>query len=84
MLVRCPSCQSKARIAASDQWTNNTRKLYCQCLNINCSVTFAASISLDYVIRSPEQGSEPPCPAKQPELLKDPRQSALLLEVHGD
>lgn len=84
MLVRCPKCLSAARIVASDQWTENTRKLYCQCKNINCSVTFAASLSLDHVIRSPEQGSSPPDPSKQPELLKDPRQRDLLMEMLGE
>lgn len=78
MLVRCPTCQSKSRIAASEQWTENTRKLYCQCLNINCSVTFAATICVDHVIKSPKEGSEPPNPETQPDLLKDPRQMDLL------
>ena len=83
MLVRCPECQSKARIAASDQWTQNTRRLYCQCLNINCSATFSATLEVDHIIKTPSQGSEPPDPEKQPELLKDPRQRDLMLEVPG-
>ncbi|MBD3611123.1 MAG: ogr/Delta-like zinc finger family protein [Hydrogenovibrio crunogenus] len=78
MLVRCPVCTSKSRISASEQMGEETRYLYCQCLNLNCSSTFRASISIDHVIKTPEQGSEPPDPEKQPELLKDPRQMDLL------
>lgn len=80
MLVRCPECLSKARIAASEQITNNTRKLYCQCLNLNCSATFNASLSFDEIIRSPKQGSAKPDVTKQPELLANPNQMDLLFE----
>ena len=78
MLVRCPACLSKARIAASEQITNNTRTLYCQCLNLNCSATFNASLTFEGIIRSPKQGSTKPDPMKQPDLVKDPNQMDLL------
>lgn len=78
MLVRCPSCGSKSVIVASEQMGEETRYAYCQCKNINCSTTFRASITVDHIIKSPAQGSEPPDPEKQPELLKDPRQRDLL------
>jgi len=84
MLIRCPVCSSKSRIAASEQVGDETRYAYCQCQNINCSTTFRVSIAVDHVIKTPEQGSEPPDPEKQPELLKDPRQSNLLFETQGD
>ena len=78
MLVRCPACLSKARIAASEQITANTRALYCQCLNLNCSSTFNATLSFDKIIRSPREGSSRPDFTKQPDLVKDPRQMDLL------
>jgi hypothetical protein len=78
MLVRCPACLSKARIAASEQITSNTRSLYCQCLNLNCSSTFNATLEFGDIIRSPKQGSSQPDPTKQPDLLKDPNQMDLL------
>lgn len=78
MLVRCPECLSKARIAASEQITNNTRTLYCQCLNLNCSSTFNASLTFGGIIRSPKQGSSKPDNTKQPDLVKDPNQLDLL------
>ncbi|WP_028864304.1 ogr/Delta-like zinc finger family protein [Psychromonas aquimarina] len=80
MLVRCPECLSKARIAASEQITSNTRSLYCQCLNLNCSATFNASLSFDKIIRSPKQGSEKPDFTKQPELVANANQMDLTLE----
>ncbi|WP_373020722.1 ogr/Delta-like zinc finger family protein [Thiomicrorhabdus sp.] len=78
MLVRCPTCLSKAIIVASEQYTQETRVLYCQCKNLNCSTTFKGLLSFEEIIRSPAQGAEPPCPTKQPDLLKDPRQMDLL------
>ncbi|MBN2605982.1 MAG: ogr/Delta-like zinc finger family protein [Thiotrichales bacterium] len=78
MLVRCPTCLSKAIIVASEQYTQETRVLYCQCKNLNCSTTFKGHLSFESIIRSPEQGATPPCLEKQPGLLKDPRQMDLL------
>jgi len=80
MLVRCPECLSKARIAASEQITSNTRSLYCQCLNLNCSVTFNATLSFEKIIRSPKQGSARPDFAKQPELSANTNQMDLMFE----
>lgn len=80
MLVRCPACLSKARIAASEQITNNTRQLYCQCMNLNCSSTFNASLSFGEIIRSPKQGSSQPDHTKQPDLLAHPNQLDLLAD----
>lgn len=78
MLIRCPICTSKSRISASEQMGDETRYAYCQCRNLNCSTTFRVSIVVDHVIKTPLQGSEPPDQAKQPDLLKDPRQMDLL------
>ena len=80
MLVRCPQCLSKSRIAASEQITSNTRTLYCQCLNLNCSATFNATLSFEKIIRSPRQGSGKPDPTKQPDLVKYPDQMDLTFE----
>jgi len=84
MLVRCPKCLSKARIAASEQMGDQTRYLYVQCQNLNCSTTMRFSLSFDHYTRTPAEGSEPPDPEKQPELLKDPRQGNLLFDDHGE
>jgi len=84
MLVRCPTCQSKSIIVASEQYTENTRVLYCQCKNINCSTTFKGHLTFQEIIKSPSQGSEPPDPVKQPELCKDPNQMDLLSDYSGD
>ncbi|RUM91057.1 MAG: hypothetical protein DSZ27_07300 [Thiomicrospira sp.] len=81
MLVRCPSCHSKAIIRASDQWTENTRIIYCQCKNINCSTTFKGQITVEEIIRSPSEGSTPPDAAKQPDLVDNPNQIDLLQEI---
>lgn len=84
MLVRCPTCQSKTRIAASEQMGEETRYLYVQCTNLNCSTTMRCSIVVDHIIRTPAEGSTPPDPAIQPELVKDPRQNDLFMQNQGD
>lgn len=80
MLMRCPTCQTKARIGASQQITSETRELYFQCLNLNCSTTFVAHLSVAHIIKSPKEGSEPLDKTKQPELAKDPRQHDILFD----
>lgn len=74
MLIRCPVCQSKARIAASEQITNTTRYLYGQCLNINCSTTFRGLLEFSEIIKAPDTGSQPADKTKQPELCDDENQ----------
>lgn len=80
MLIRCPLCQSKARIAASEQLTNTTRYIYGQCLNINCSSTFRGLLEVELIIKAPDNGSQPPSSAKQPELFSDPDQIQIFEE----
>ena len=53
MLIRCPICGTKSRIAASEQMCTNVRNLYCQCLNIECSATFRGVLDTSEVIRQP-------------------------------
>lgn len=77
----CPKCKSKAIIRASEEMGDETRYLYYQCKNLNCSTTFRCSLTVDHVISSPEQGSRPPDPKKQPELLENPNQMDLLGEL---
>lgn len=83
MLVRCPKCQSKARIAASDQMCDTVRHLYCQCLNLGCGSRFKGELTFSEYIGTPEQNPTPPNPELQPELLKDHRQMDLLGHEHG-
>ena len=71
MLVRCPKCESKARIAASEQQCKTVRYLYCQCLNLNCSITFKGELTFLEYIRTPQQESKPPNKNLQPELTND-------------
>ncbi len=80
MLINCPTCRCKTRIAASEQISNETRRTYNQCLNINCGTTFTQLITLDKIIRSPKQGSSDPDPTKQPELCANPNQMDIFNE----
>lgn len=80
MLIRCPLCQSRARIAASEQLTDATRYIYGQCLNINCSATFKGHLSFELIIKAPDTGSQPPSITKQPELFNNPDQSQIFEE----
>jgi len=77
-LVNCPVCFVKCRIAASESMTIETRRQYCQCLNLNCGVTFTTLTTLENVIRSPKEGSLPPNSAIQCDLVKDHLQMDLL------
>ena len=81
MLMRCPTCQTKARIGASEQLTTDTRQIYFQCMNLLCGITFVAYLSVDRIIKSPKEGSEPLNKTLQPELAKNPRQGDLLLDT---
>jgi hypothetical protein len=78
-LVNCPVCLAKCRIAASEALTNETRRQYCQCQNLNCGVTFTTFTTLEKVIRSPKEGSLPPDKAIQSDLVKDPLQMDLIV-----
>ncbi|BBN59311.1 ogr/Delta-like zinc finger family protein [Hydrogenovibrio marinus] len=80
MLIRCPLCHSKARIAASEQLTSSTRYIYIQCLNIRCSGTFRGYLEIQEIIKAPDTGSQPPDPTKQPELANNPDQ----MDIFGE
>lgn len=68
MLVTCPKCGSKTRIATSRSISSETRELYCQCLNLNCGSVFVAHTSFSHFI---EQTGQKPDSKLQPELCKD-------------
>lgn len=65
MLITCPKCESKARIATSKAITKETREAYCQCLNLNCGVIFVTYTSVCRII---EPTGQKPNPNLQPEL----------------
>ncbi|WP_172562578.1 ogr/Delta-like zinc finger family protein [Vibrio furnissii] len=67
MLITCPVCESKARIATSRAITKETREAYCQCLNLNCATPFVVVIGVQRIIK-PTGGK--PDPELQPELCK--------------
>lgn len=67
MLITCPKCESKARIATSKAITKETREAYCQCLNLNCGVIFVTYTSVCRII---EPTGQKPDPNLQPELCK--------------
>ncbi len=52
MLVTCPKCGSKTRIATSRSISSETRELYCQCLNLHCGSAFVSHLSFSHVIES--------------------------------
>lgn len=79
MLVRCPKCKSKARIAASEQQCETVRYLYCQCLNLNCGATFKGELTFSEYTREPTESS-PPNRELQPDLLKNPDQLEMPLD----
>lgn len=68
MLVTCPKCGSKTRIATSRSISSETRELYCQCLNLNCGSAFVSHLSFSHVI---EPTGREPDRELQPELCKD-------------
>ncbi|MEZ9503230.1 MULTISPECIES: ogr/Delta-like zinc finger family protein [Vibrio] len=67
MLVTCPKCGSKTRIATSRSISSETRELYCQCLNLHCGSAFVSHLSFSHVI---ESTGRKPDPELQPELCK--------------
>ncbi len=67
MLITCPICGSKARIATSKAMSNETREAYCQCLNLNCGTPF---VTMNTVVRIIETTGGKPDPDLQPELCK--------------
>lgn len=67
MLITCPICGSKARIATSKAMSNETREAYCQCLNLNCSIAFTTLTTVNRII---EPTGAKPDPEIQPDLCK--------------
>ncbi|BDU38730.1 Ogr/Delta-like zinc finger protein [Vibrio nigripulchritudo] len=67
MLITCPCCGSKARIATSRAMSKETREAYCQCQNLNCGKVF---ITLTTVHKIIEPTGDKPDPELQPELCK--------------
>ncbi|WP_375751578.1 ogr/Delta-like zinc finger family protein [Vibrio sp. HN007] len=67
MLITCPICESKARIATSRAITKDTREAYCQCLNLNCGKAFTTLTTVNRII---EPTGNKPDPELQPELCK--------------
>ncbi|ELV8725690.1 ogr/Delta-like zinc finger family protein [Vibrio fluvialis] len=67
MLITCPICGSKARIATSKAMSNETREAYCQCLNLNCGRAFTTLTTVNRII---EPTGAKPDPELQPELCK--------------
>jgi len=54
MLVKCPNCQSKARISSSSEITLTIRDLYCQCSDVkNCGATFVMSLAFKNYLNPP-------------------------------
>ncbi|MBL4831846.1 MAG: ogr/Delta-like zinc finger family protein [Aliivibrio sp.] len=71
MLITCPDCLSKTRVATSKIISAETRELYCQCLNLNCGKVFVSHISFSHAI---EPTGKRPDPLLQPELCKNKEQ----------
>ncbi|OCH58364.1 ogr/Delta-like zinc finger family protein [Aliivibrio fischeri] len=71
MLITCPKCLTKTRIATSRAISPETRELYCQCLNLNCGKVFVAHTLFSHFIESTGQK---PDAELQPELCKDASQ----------
>ncbi|EKO3447581.1 ogr/Delta-like zinc finger family protein [Vibrio fluvialis] len=67
MLITCPICESKARIATSKAMSKDTREAYCQCLNLNCGRAFTTLTTVNRII---EPTGAKPDPRLQPELCK--------------
>ncbi len=67
MLITCPKCESKSRIATSRTITKETREAYNQCMNLNCGVIFVTYTSVHHIVE-PTGGK--PDPRLQPELCK--------------
>jgi hypothetical protein len=50
MLIECPSCNGKARIASTHKITPTVKHLYCQCKDaVFCGITFVESLSFSHV-----------------------------------
>lgn len=77
MLVTCPKCGSKTRIATSRSISSETRELYCQCLNLNCGIAFVSHLSFSHVI---EPTGREPDRELQPELCKGNENQIGILE----
>lgn len=67
MLITCPVCESKARIATSRAMSKDTREAYCQCLNLNCGKVFTTLTTVSKII---DPTGMKPDPEIQPELCK--------------
>ncbi|MUK70184.1 ogr/Delta-like zinc finger family protein [Aliivibrio fischeri] len=78
MLITCPKCLTKTRIATSRAISPETRELYCQCLNLNCGKVFVAHTLFSHFIESTGQK---PDAKLQPELCKDASQMDIFDEL---
>lgn len=70
MIVTCPKCETKARVASSRVMTKEIREAYCQCLNLNCGAIFVAQLVATRIITPT---GEKPSPEMQPELFRTTR-----------
>lgn len=74
MLITCPKCESKARIATSRAMSKETREAYNQCMNLNCGAIFVTYTSVDRIV---EPTGNKPDPELQPELCKSPNEEQI-------
>lgn len=81
MLASCPRCLTKSRVSSSHAISNETRELYCQCLNLNCGLTFVCFLSVARII---EQTGKKPDPLIQPELIRNHGQLDLMDEYFSE
>ena len=78
MLITCPKCGTKARIATSRTISAETRELYCQCLNLNCGKIMVSHVCFSHFV---EHTGQKPNPDLQPELCKDLDQMDIFDEI---
>lgn len=78
MLIRCPSCQSKARIGSSAEITLTIRDLYCQCSNVkDCGATFVVSLAFKNYLNPPVTSTQQLAANLISHLSKDQRRELL-------
>lgn len=52
--MRCPVCQNISHTRTSRYITSNTKEVYYQCQNIECSTTFKTVESVEKIISQPK------------------------------
>ncbi|WP_081401715.1 ogr/Delta-like zinc finger family protein [Acinetobacter nectaris] len=57
-MMKCPICRSSSHTRTSRYITDQTKEIYYQCQNINCSATFKTSETIDKVISTPRKDHE--------------------------